>query len=501
MSNITNLIDNQDFNQLVSYYETNKDKPWNDWLSFDTLFNKPGKQGLVGTFESTDKKDKKKYVFKISQYINYLVHHESIVMKGLNDLSPYCPHFCKFIGTIMCKVDPKSGKKGNPFNVTDSHSIQKEVLLSEFIDNSCKFYNYIRAVDKIKEDVLYSTVKQVLMAICIAQKKKQFSHYDLHSFNVMMRKCSKDVVFLYSIDAENQFVIPTNGHYPVIIDFGFSYINDMEDSPLWPSMAHTCVGFMSDRFDWVADPKLFLVTVSREIKEKRDSKKAKKFRRIVKNLFYPLTIDWDCGWDDKEEYGASDYVSKMLRNEHVDSKIFTDYEHYCMDILQTLIIIPLEKQNYSNIKDSYRTFIKEFSIIESQISSPFYNLYILKGITDAARVVRADYGNEKMRVNAVRWFRHEVHKIVSVVANFCNISSVHFEKLLCSMIVFSKCMEGVMYDSIQKTMAHKEREYKKLLMKSVEQMYASIEANLPDKYVYNENTEVFSLLDLAEGSL
>ena len=29
MSNITNLIDNHDFNQLVSYYETNKDKPWN----------------------------------------------------------------------------------------------------------------------------------------------------------------------------------------------------------------------------------------------------------------------------------------------------------------------------------------------------------------------------------------------------------------------------------------------------------------------------------------
>ena len=65
--------------------------------------------------------------------------------------------------------------------------------------------------------------------------------------------------------ATRQHYIPTNGHYPVIIDFGFSYINDMKDGPLWPSMAHTCVGFMSDRFDWVADPKLFLVTVSGEI--------------------------------------------------------------------------------------------------------------------------------------------------------------------------------------------------------------------------------------------
>lgn len=490
MLKINSLSDVYGYNDLFSYYEKNKDRPWQEWLSFDTVFDKPGKQGLVGLFSQTED-EKKQYVFKLSQYINYLIQHEDCVMKGLNELSPYCPHFCKSFGTILCATDPRSGKKGNPFNLKAEHPIQKEVLLCEFIDKSCKFYNYIRAVDKVKEDVLYSSIKQVLMAIAIAQRKKEFAHYDLHSFNVMMRKCSRDVVFLYSLDDENQFVIPTYGHYPVIIDFGFSYIKDMKDGPLWPSMAHTCVGFMSDRFDWVADPKLFLVTVSAEIKDKRKSKKSKKLRRIVRNLFDPLDIDWGSGWDESDERGASDYVSEMLDGDNPGSLLFEEYEHYCLDILQTLIIIPLEKQNYTNIHKSYRTMIEEFLKIENQITSPFYNLFILKGVTDAARFVRAAYVNKDTRIDAIRTFRHRVQERVSEVASFCKLEKIHFEKLLCSMIIFSRCMEGVLHEVIETRMTEKNREYRKLPLQSVEQIYASIEANLPDDYIYNENTSVF----------
>jgi hypothetical protein len=57
------------------------------------------------------------YMFRnatsFNQYINYLIHHESVVMKGLNELSPYCPHFCKSFGSFICQTDPRSGKKGN----------------------------------------------------------------------------------------------------------------------------------------------------------------------------------------------------------------------------------------------------------------------------------------------------------------------------------------------------------------------------------------------------
>lgn len=481
-----------DYSKLVSYYEKYKNKPWEQWLEFDKTL-KPGKQGIVGLLnlnrKSSSRKDLK-YVFKLSQYINYLIQHESVVMKGLNEISCFCPHFCKAIGTIKCKVNPKTQKEGNPFDMNVKYPIEKEVLLCELIEKSCKLYNYIRADERISEDILYSTIKQVLLAIIIAQRKKQFSHYDLHSNNVMMKKCNKDLVCLYVLDDANQFAVPTLGHYPVIIDFGFSYIEDLDDGPLWPSMGHTEAGFMSDRFDWVADPKLFLVTVSGEIKEKRNSKKSKTFRRIVRNIFHPLNIEWDSGWDNVEDKSASDYVTNMLEVYNEGSKLFEEYDHYCIDILQSLIILPLEKHSYKEIDVPYRTFMKEWIKIEKEIASPFYNLHILKCIVDIARDIRASYMDSNTRNTAIKYFRDNVKSKIDEVASFCVLKDLHYEKMLCSLYVFSNNMEGVLFDVIQTRMIEKEKEYNKLPLQSTEQIYGAIECNLPDSYEYNDKTSI-----------
>ena len=55
------------------------------------------------------------------------------------------------------------------------------------------------------------------------------------------------------------------------IDFGFSFCDDLDNKPLWASLAHTDVGFMTNQFDPVADPKLLLVTMSDELKRYRNS--------------------------------------------------------------------------------------------------------------------------------------------------------------------------------------------------------------------------------------
>lgn len=488
------------FDLLAEYYEQNKEKTWKEWLKFDHTFDKPGKQGLVGLFKSNSGADSKStlgksrkplnIVFKISQYINYLVQHEYTVMKGLNELSPYCPHFCKMIGAIMCEVDPQTRKSGNPFLITTRHPIEKEVLLTEYISDSCKFYNYIRS-KRISNEILYSTIKQVLMGIAIAQRKKQFTHYDLHSYNIMMKKCNKDVVFLYVLDEENQFCVPTHGHYPVIIDFGFSYISDMEDGPAWPSMSHTDVGFMSDRFDWVADPKLFLVTVAAEMRKKRPNRKSNKFKRIIKNIFGGLKIDWMSGWDVGEEKGASDFVTEMLQGYNTKSNLFDNYDHYCIDLIQSLIILPLEEQNYDNIDQSYTTFLKEFIKIENEIGNPFFNLYILKGIVDVAREVRSDYLHRRFRKRAIRYFRKSIYERINCVANYCSPKGIHFEKMLCSLLCLARNMEGVLFDVVESRMNKKKKQYHRLPLQSIEQIYGAIEVNIPDKYKFNSNTVVF----------
>jgi hypothetical protein len=314
----------------------------------------------------------------------------------------------------------------------------------------------------------------------------------------MMKKCNPNIVFLYVLDEQNQYCVPTHGHYPVIIDFGFSYSSNMDGNHLWPSLGHTHVGFMSDRFDKFADPKLFLVTVSGEIKEKRNNNKSKKLRNIVKNMFTPLNIDWTTGWDNGGKKGASDYVTQMLKGYNNESELFDKYDHHCVDLLQSLIVLPLQEQKYSNIDKSYQTFLTEFVKIEKQIGNPFYSLYILKGIVDISRDVHADYTRTESRSNAVKHFKQAVYQYIDCVSKYCRPKDVHFEKMLCGVLCLSKNIEGVLYDVIYTQMKTKEKEYNKLPLQTIEQMYAVLELNIRDTYKFNDLTTIVVLNCLGE---
>jgi hypothetical protein len=476
------------FNRIVAYYQKNKDRPWSEWLELKKIFPHPGKQGLVGLMSAKQDSDIV-YVFKISQYINYLIPHELTVMNSLNSISDFCPNFCRSVGSIICDVDPYKKKEGNPFESDCKHKVEKEVMLTEYIENSHKFYNYI-ASGKVPEDTLYSTIKQVLLAICIAQKEKKLTHYDLHSNNVMMKKCSRDLVLLYVIDENNQFCVSTRGCYPVIIDFGFSYSCDSNGQPLWATMNHTDVGFLSDRFDPIADPKLFLVTVSDEIHSAKKSKKSKKLKNITRNLYSPLSIDWDSGWDNHEKNCATFFVLEKLEKYCKVSKLFKNYDYYCIDIIQTLIELPIQEQKIENPEISLLAFLREFTKIESEISSPFYCLYILKTIVDSARDVRSDYVNPNAREHAISYFRKSILERLDSVASYCRPKDVHYEKMLCGILCFSKNLEGLFFNAMKKVMKPKTEMYKKLPLQTPEEIVAVLDINIPDDYVFNKATTV-----------
>ena len=494
MSLINPLGDLCGYSKFMKLFNRKKDVHWSEWLEFKELFGKPGKQGVVGLLKTKEPDENGNYqlcVFKLSQHIDYLSIHENGIMQGLNELAPYCPHFCKSFGTVECNRNPKT-PKGNPFILHGDvkYAIKEEMLLQEYIDKSNKFYNYIKST-RIEENILYSVVKQVLLAISFAQTHKQFSHYDLHSLNIMMKKCNKDVVFVYVLDEDNQICVPTLGHFPVIIDFGFSYIGDMEDGPLWPTLGHTASGFTSDRFDRIVDPKLFLVTVSDEIKDARNTKKSKIFRKIVKNMFNPLTIDFEAGWDELTNRDATDEVSEIIDAYSGKSFIFGKHTSYCIDIIQSLIILPMESQEHKNPKIAFKSFINEWVKIENEITSVYYNLYVLKGLIDAARYVRSSYMEPSTSPAAVIEFRNMVNTRIDEISKFCIPKNVNYEKMLCAIYVFTTNIEGIYYDIIKDNIENKEKEYVNMPMKTTEQMYAAIDSNIPTKYVYTNNTTVF----------
>jgi hypothetical protein len=161
-----------------------------------------------------------------------------------------------------------------------------------------------------------------------------------------------------------------------------------------------------------------------------------------------------------------------------------------VDLIQSLIVLPLQEQSYKHINKSFRAFLDEFVKIEEEIGNPFYSLYVLKGIVDVARDVRADYYTKDYRSDAVKHFQNCVYDRVDKVAKYCRLKGVHFEKMLCGLLCLARNMEGVMYDVIYARMKKKHKQYAKLPLQTIEQMYAVLEFNIPDKYKFNENSTV-----------
>jgi len=455
-------------------------------VNFLKKFSNQGKQGVTGIATI----DEDKCVYKISQNLNYIARHEYEIMKGLNEMSEYCPHFCKVFNLVKKKMSGNYKKQKNPFEITTKNPVDMDVIIMEYIE-SPQFYSLIKN-KSITVELLFSTIKQLLLAIGIAQNKKQFSHYDLHSCNVLMNKCDTNDVFLYIMDDENQFCIPTNGMYPSIIDFGFSYIENLDNNPIWASLAHTDVGFMTNQFDNVADPKLLLVTMSDELKRYRTSKDVNIFRNIVRNIFDSLDIDWESGWDIYgSELGAANYISEHLEKVKINSKIFKKYNHLCIDLIQSLIKLPLSPQNISNIDVVYQVFVNEFEKIENEIGNSFFNIFILKKIIDTARDIKHDYSNSRRREAALLYFKREIIDTINKIVKFCNPKNINWEKMLCGLYVFSQNCEGILYKLIDHKTNEKKNKYKNLELQELEQIYAAMEINIPSKYEFNKQSRIF----------
>jgi hypothetical protein len=476
----------RDNEKLFAYCKSNMDKPWEEWLKFSQSLNKSGKQGKVGLMNANGEQ----ILYKMSRYINYTARHESSVMEGINEIAKYCPNFVQYVGMIKCNIDPFNREAKNPFEIKSKYPIKDELMLSEYLGGTHKFMSYINTED-VDEKILYSIIKQIILAVLIAQRQKKFTHYDLHSENIMIKKCDKDLVMLYVIDKDNQFSVPTHGYYPIIIDYGFSYIDNLDDGPLWPSMDHTNVGFMSDRFNWVADPLLFLVTTSNEIKDERRTKDSSKFKRLVKNMFFPLTIDWECGWDDVKGPSSTKYVTNMMKGYiPTESQFFTKYYNYCIDILQTLVIMPVSDTPYEDIGKNTSAFMKEWLKIETLITCDYYNLYVLKGVVDAARFVQAAYIDPTLKSEAINTFSKMVLSRIDEISKFCKPKKINFELMLCSLILLGRNIEGIIHEFVGIRMEEKQKEYNDLPINCVEHVYAVLETNLPSKYVYNKHTKI-----------
>jgi len=501
---LSSLTGTSEIDTYINQHISNNIK---DKLTFVKNF-KNGKQGIVSLYKIAD--IDQYVVLKLSQDVNYLSQHEYRVMLSLNPISDYCHNFIRVFNIFRTEVDRKHKKNIDPLIVSQKNPIEQDVILYQYLDNSKSFYKYIKS-KKIEDSIIFSTIKQTLLSLYIAQQKCKLTHYDLHSCNIMMKQCDPNLVFLYVLNSDIQICIPSFGHYPVIIDYGFSYTNTLNDTPLYSSLAHTEMGFTSYTFNWVTDPKLFLTSVLNDILIHRQHiSKVNKFRNIVNTMFKDLHLDKESGWDIcNSGKSVAEQVLDVLNKHNTCSSIFKKDGLYCIDIIQSLIILPIHKQEHKDIGISCNTFLTEFSKFENLISNPIHILYILRCIVDIAREVRNDYLIESSRTYALTYFKNTISEIISHIAKYVIIKHIHWEKLLCSLYYLSTHIEGLMYELISKYNILYKKKTDKLIVQNILDIYELINHSIQDIYTYqpsktnvfiidniNEKSDIMSLSDL-----
>lgn len=503
-----NFIYNKDRERTFDYFKSNlqtniKELP--KFLYHNKVFPRTGKQGIVGSL-SLNIKHKENIIYKISQTFDFVIEQENIVLKGLNSIRHYCPHFCKGFGKTTIGLLNDFKHNVNPFDIDkeNSRNITDDVLFMENIKNSRKFYKYIKK-DTFDENIIFSIIKQVLIGVAIAQQEKKLTHYDLHSNNIMISKFELNSCFVYKLSEKDIFLVPTYGYCPIIIDFGFSYIEDMEKKPLYSSLLFTKIGFTSDRYDEISDPKLFLNSVSSELKmyrENHETKNIKTFSKFVDKTYENLSIDKSCGWDKNEDDNAGNYIYDQFKKQLHVSKFFKKYGFFCIDMIRAVITLPLRKRNMdikktiTDMREYFSHLLNEFSKIEKEISNDFYNLYIFKKLIVFAIKYKKEW-LENINNDHIRNFKRDVYEAIDSVANFCNPKGIDFEKLLCSIIAVSDCMEELLSNFMERVMKNKQKEYKKMKTNNIKDIIYNLDSKINSPFVFDKNTN-FYIFDCTE---
>ena len=474
-------------------------QPQLEKLEFVKQFDNCGKQGIVGLC----KIDSKQYVFKVSKYYDNTVLSEYTVMSYLNCMYAICPHFVRCYGSTRRLMDlhyktfkNKDYNLLQPPATASSKRVGVDMLVMEYIKGD-KLFEFIEDVQR-PFHLIFSLIKQTLAAIMLAQMKTSFTHYDLHSDNIIIRECDPNSVMLYIFDSDLQLCVPTYGHYPVIIDYGVSYCKQSCNTPVYSTLSNTDIGFTPTVFDRFYDARLLLISTLDDFKRcRRTSPETQLAHNVLHHIWGTMDIDWKSGWDKHDDSGAISQMIHIINSStsldpHYDSKIFSTYTSQCLDLILSIRLIPLKFTPFdqTTFLESYKCVVTEYTKIESQMSGSSCNLYIIKQLCHLARIAMPMYSNNTTRSKALSDFKCSLHMELGNVAKYCNPKKLHYERLLCGLIILSGCLESFCASAVSEK--QRLRSYDNLPLQTMAELYGAIDVNFETPFTFNKDTAIYA---------
>lgn len=347
------------------------------------------------------------FIWKICESWDFTLFAEYNILKELEEMNEWCPHFVKSYGIVSLPIHPSFSsepKKYVPFNYSKktSESVRKKcinhVLLIEELEEHLSVYDYLNIVDENDtnqlNNIIYSIIMQTLLSIRIANEYCDFTHYDLHTSNIMMEDTDDDYR-LYITKGGNYF-FKTYGLSTMIIDTGYSFSNVLKEKPLDTCITNFTTGYTPICSNINHDYRTFFINMIGDFpKSKQTNHIRENFKHTINKFYKKSHIDMDAGWLklNKDKIFVLKYYINDMTTLCSHKSIFYDYSVQCFDVLSHLLKAPKNinlinehseyKINKKLHKEKFMTFYKNFVRIENKLGNgSTFRKYIWKTFVD-----------------------------------------------------------------------------------------------------------------------
>ena len=373
-----------------------------------------GEQAIVGYYKTPTGQSQ---FLKISRDNSFITQHEANIAACLGRHDHLRQFFCGARGltTIQVRAVPRIESGDDICEEPDS--IPRYGLQLDYIPDASNLNQWV--VDHKKSPTLdiFPLVRQIMCIVRLAQEAVAFTHYDLHTDNILLRPVAappKTVKIFRFADGSIKCVQNVSVE-PVIIDFGRAYCNELEDTAVNIELLNTNSGLFSVLPDMTFDPLFFLFKCATDCKSVELKSLANNLRKYTRHL------DQN-GWWKSDQTSALDRAASLVRVFCAPSALFSADLEQCLVIMSHLCVIPLERSSEHKPASLwpyyFDKFIKQWRFFEKWFTNPVRLQYFLCFFVSVLNVWRQDFFDTSRREMAQG-------KIVEQLENFMGIECAH----------------------------------------------------------------------------
>ena len=161
------------------------------------------------------------------------IHEYFIGVFGTNNIRNLIPNFAYILGIFQCSPpyiehkqyipeNPLSGRQVLTFCQNDEYQNRTNYIIYENVKDSLTFRQFV--INGCSFEQYLNVLTQLTLAINLASKQLNFTHYDLHDENVLIRELHEEIYISYEISPNGAKHYLRTKYVATIIDLGRSHI-------------------------------------------------------------------------------------------------------------------------------------------------------------------------------------------------------------------------------------------------------------------------------------